>query len=160
MRFLVRFVLFVVLAIGVVWFIQDWRVRQGRTVASPSRGVGDRIGELDLKLDLDSIRDELSRTGRIVRRKTVKAAQVVAEATEDVRTSAAIKARLALDPQLSALDIGVHTSDGIVTLTGFVDSPEHLAKLVGLALEHEGVNEVISTVSVRDVVAQAGPARD
>jgi hyperosmotically inducible protein len=68
-----------------------------------------------------------------------------------VRTTAAIKARLALDPQLSALDIAVDTTDGRVTLAGWVDSPEDLARLVRLALEHEGVVEVISTVRMRPV---------
>lgn len=160
MRFLLRLVVFVALAFVVVWVVQDWRVRHGQTAAGPARGA-DRIPEIDLKLDGASIREELSRTGRIVRRKTARAAAVVAEATEDMRTSAAIKARLALDPQLSALDIGVSTSDGRVTLSGWVDSPEHLAKLVRLALEHDGVEEVISTVRVRSAaVAEATPARD
>ena len=160
MRFLLRLVAFVVVAFAIFWLVQDWRARPAGAAAATARGVGDRVADLDLKLDLDSIRDELSRTGRIVRRKTVKAAQQVAEATEDARTSAAIKARLALDPQLSALDIGVDTADGRVTLTGWVDSPEHLAKLVRLALEHEGVEEVISTVRVRSTLAEAGATRE
>lgn len=160
MRFLLRLVVLAVIALAVVWWVQDWRVRHGQTAAGPTRGVGDRLSDVDLKLDLDSIREELSRTGRIVRRKTVMVGKQVAEATEDARTSAAIKARLALDPELSALDIGVHTADGRVTLTGWVDSPEHLAKLVRLALEHEGVEEVISTVHVRSGVVPAAPAGD
>jgi hyperosmotically inducible protein len=158
MRFLLRLVAFVVVAFAIFWLVQDWRARPAGTATA--RGVGDRVADLDLNLDLDSIRDELRRTGRIVRRKTVKAAQQVAEATEDARTTAAIKARLALDPQLSALDIGVDTADGRVTLTGWVDSPEHLAKLVRLALEHEGVEEVISTVRVRSTLAEAGATRE
>ena len=160
MRFLLRLVVLVAVAFVVVWFVQDWRARQGRASTAPIRGAADRLGELDLNLDLDTIREELSRTGRIVRRKTAKAAGEVAEATQDVRTSAAIKARLALDPQLSALDIGVDTADGRVTLSGWVDSPEHLAKLVRLALEHEGVEEVISTVRVRPALAEAAPVRE
>jgi hypothetical protein len=160
MRFLLRLVVFVVVAVAIVWLVQDWRLGQGRTVAGTVRSAGDRLADLDLKLDLESIKDELSRTGRIVRRKTAHAAQEVAEATEDVRTTAAIKARLALDPQLSALEIGVDTTDGRVTLTGWVDSPEHLARLVGLALEHEGVEEVISTVRVRASSPAPSPTRD
>jgi len=158
MRFLLRLVAFGVVAFAIFWLVQDWRVRQGRTAAVTARDIGERLP--DLKLDLESIKDELSRTGRIVRRKTATAAREVAEVTEDARTSAAIKARLALDPQLSALDIGVDTADGRVTLSGWVDSPEHLAKLVGLALEHEGVDEVISTVRVRPALAQAAPVRE
>ena len=59
----------------------------------------------------------------MVRRKTEQVARQVADATEDGRTSAAIKARYALDPNLSALDISVDTTDGVVTLAGR-ESPE------------------------------------
>ena len=72
----------------------------------------------------------------------------VAEATEDARTSAAIKAQLALDPNLSALDISVDTTDGVVTLAGKVDSPDAVARAMELALEHDNVREVISTLQV------------
>jgi hypothetical protein len=148
MRFLLRLIVFAGLVLVGVWFYQDWRARHGQSAGS-ARAAGGKVPEIDLKLDVDSLKDELQRTGRIVRRKTAKAAEVVAEATEDVRTTAAIKARLALDPQLSAIDIGVHTSNGTVTLSGTVDSPERLAKLVRLVLEHDGVEEVVSTVHVR-----------
>ena len=142
---------------AIVWFVQEKHSLQGSPVATPLRNAGERLAELGDNLDLDSIRDELGRTGRVVRRKTVQAARALAEATEDVRTTGAIKARLALDPQLSAFDIGVETTDGRVTLSGWVDSPERLARLVRLALEHEHVTEVVSTVRIRSAVAQAAP---
>ena len=154
MRFVLRLALFVVLVAALVWFVQERRFRQGGTAAATLRDAGEALADLDLKLDLDGLRNELNRTGRIVRRKAAMAARTVAEATEDVRTTAAIKARLALDPQLSALDITVGTADGRVTLGGWVDSPEHLARLVRLALEHEGVVEVISTVRIRPTLAE------
>jgi osmotically-inducible protein OsmY len=84
----------------------------------------------------------------VVRRKSEQVARQVAEATEDARTSAAIKAQLALDPNLSALDISVDTTDGVVTLAGKVDSPDAVARAMELALEHDNVREVISTLQV------------
>ena len=159
MRFLLRLMVFALVAVAIVWGVQEWRVRQGLQSDTTVRGDR-RPADVDLALDPDSIRDELNRTGRIVRRKATTAVRVVAEATEDVRTTATIKARLALDPQLSALDIGVSTADGRVTLSGWVESPEHLARLVRLALEHDGVEEVISTVRVRPALGERASARE
>ena len=94
-------------------------------------------------------KDELRRTGRVVRRKTEQAARKVAEATEDARTTAAIEAQLAVDPRLSALEIDVDTTDGRVTLAGRADSPEDVARAIDLAFAHENVREVVSTLQVR-----------
>ena len=157
MRLMLRLVLFVMLVSAIVWFVQERHFLQGRPVATPLRNAGAALADLDHKLDLDSIREELTRTGRVVRRKTAHAARALVEATEDVRTTGAIKAKLALDPHLSALDIGVHTTDGRVTLTGWVDSAEHLARLVRIAFEQPGVTEVTSTVQLRSAVAQSAP---
>lgn len=157
MRLLLRLVVFAMLVSAILWFVQERHFLQGRPMATPLRNAADALADLDYKLDLDSIREEVTRTGRVVRRKTANAARALGEATEDLRTTGAIKARLALDPHLSALDIGVDTTDGRVTLTGWVDSPERLARLVRLALEHEGVTEVISTVRIRSSLAQDAP---
>ena len=100
-------------------------------------------------LDVEAIQAELKRTGRVVRRKAVAASRELAEATSDARATAAIKAKLALDPRLSALDISVDTTDGRVTLAGRVDSPEDIARAIRLALEPDQVREVVSTIQVR-----------
>jgi len=99
-------------------------------------------------IDLKAIADELKQTGRVIRRKAGQAARKIEDATEDGRTTAAIKARLALDPTLSALDISVDTTDGRVTLAGKVSSPEDVARAMQIALEQENVTEVVSTLQV------------
>jgi hyperosmotically inducible protein len=92
--------------------------------------------------------EELKRTGRVVRRKTEGATTKLEEVTADARTTAAIKGKLALDSELSALDISVDTTDGLVTLAGRVDSPEDMARALELALEQDGVREVVSTLQI------------
>jgi osmotically-inducible protein OsmY len=154
MRLLLRLALVVVLVLGLVWLWQhrglERSSREARAkVGSAVRGAGKALADLDRKLDVDSIREEMKRTGRIVRRKTAQTFDRVAEATEDARTTAAIKAKLALDGELSALDISVDTTDGRVTLAGRVDSLDHVARAIRLALEHDGVHEVVSTLQVR-----------
>ena len=60
-----------------------------------------------------------------------------------------IKAKLALDKELSALGISVTTTDGRVTLSGNVPSTKHISKAMMLALETDGVREVSSTLKVK-----------
>jgi len=150
MGFLIRLLLLVALVIGVVLLLRDQRL--GRTREDIKADVGSAVRNTRQKvanLDVREITDELKRTGRVVRRNVTKAARTVEEVTEDGRTTAAIKTRYALDPDLSALEISVDTTNGIVTLAGRVTSPENLAKAIQIALEEDGVQEVISTLQVR-----------
>jgi hyperosmotically inducible protein len=50
--------------------------------------------------------------------------------------------KLAADSQLSALQISVDTTAGLVTLAGKVKSPELVDKAVNLAKSVEGVRDV------------------
>lgn len=87
-----------------------------------------RAKELVPELEVGAMPEELKRTGRVVRRKTDGAATRLGEATADARTTATIKAKLVVDSKLSALDISVDTTDGLVTLSGRVESPEAMAR--------------------------------
>ena len=118
---------------------------------SPARSAKDAAQDKlrDLGLRTEDIKDELARTGQIVRRKAREAGQAIADATADARTTAAIKGKLLTDRDLSAVSISVNTTGGIVTLSGSVSSPEHIGKAVLLAMETDGVREVVSTLQVR-----------
>ena len=63
--------------------------------------------------------------------------------------TAAIKAKLVASRDLSALNISVSTTAGVVTLSGHVSSPENIGKAVLLAMQTDGVREVISTLQVK-----------
>jgi len=102
-----------------------------------------------LDLRSEDIKDELARGGQVVRRKASEAGKAIADATADARTTAAIKARLVASRDLSALDISVNTTAGVVTLAGPVSSLDQVSKAMLLAMETEGVREVISTLQVR-----------
>ncbi len=113
------------------------------------------------KLDVDTehIREELARTGRVVRRKAAETGAKVADATAEARVTAAIKAKIAMDRDLSVWDISVDTTNGRVTLAGKVSSPQLVGKAVQLAYETEGVNEVVSTLQVVPPDAKAAERR-
>jgi osmotically-inducible protein OsmY len=95
------------------------------------------------------ISNELARTGRVIRQQAHEAGQVISDATTDARITAAIKAKLVRDPDLSAWNISVNTTDGVVTLSGTASSAANIGKAVFLAVETEGVHQVISTVQVK-----------
>jgi len=99
--------------------------------------------------DAQKIKDELARTGQVIREKARQAGAVVADATANARTTAAIKAKLIRESNLAALKINVDTTDGVVTLSGTVNSTEEIAKAMNIALETEGVNKVVSTLQVK-----------
>jgi osmotically-inducible protein OsmY len=118
----------------------------GNAAKSARDTVQNELRVLDLRSE--DIKDELARTGQVVRRKAREAGQAIADATADARTTAAIKARLVASRDLSALNISVNTTAGVVTLSGTVSSPEHIGKAMLLAMETQGVREVVSTLQV------------
>ena len=96
----------------------------------------------------NDIREELARTGTVVREKAQAAGQAIGDATANARVTAAIKAKLLAEPGLSSLQIHVVTSDGLVTLAGRVDNLDQLSRVVKLAMETDGVIKVISTLQM------------
>ena len=143
MRFLLRLVVVVVVVLGALWVIKD------RKLISSGREAGSSVDALVRDFDVHELGEELKRTGRIVRRKAGQVALEVKDATQDARTTAGIKAQLAVDPRLSALDISVDTTDGRVTLAGRADSADDIAHAIRMVLERDDVREVVSTIQVR-----------
>ena len=95
------------------------------------------------------IEEELTRTGKVVRRQMREFGASVADAASDARISAQIKGKLALNKELSAKAIAVSTTDGRVTLSGNVANSRLIGKAMALALETDGVREVSSTLKVK-----------
>jgi hyperosmotically inducible periplasmic protein len=153
---------FLALVVGIVfgaaaiWFFatkegQSTLRATGEQIESATKPARDAIQEqiAGFKLDPQEIKDELAKTGQVVRRKAQQAGQSIADATADARTTTAIKARLVTDKSLSALDISVNTTDGVVTLSGAVATTADIGKAMVLAMEADGVREVISTLQVK-----------
>jgi osmotically-inducible protein OsmY len=107
----------------------------------------DRLQRLQLRSG--DLQDELARTGQIVRRAAQDAGRAMADATADARITAAIKARYIADSRLSALRISVNCTEGRVTLAGTVASMEDIGHAMLLAMETEGVREVVSTLQIK-----------
>jgi len=100
-------------------------------------------------LTTPDIQEELAKTGKVVRRQVRDFGTAVADASADAAITGKIKAKYALDKELSAWGISVSTTDGRVTLSGNVSSPRLIGKAMMLALETDGVREVSSTLQVK-----------
>jgi osmotically-inducible protein OsmY len=153
---------FIALSLGLViggaavWFYTTYqgdprmRTAQDKVTSATQSAREAASNELRvLHLRSDDIKDDLARGGQVVRRKAIEAGKVIADATADARTTTAIKAKLVASRDLSALNISVNTTAGVVTLSGAVSSPDHVSKAISLALEADGVREVISTLQIR-----------
>jgi osmotically-inducible protein OsmY len=125
----------------------------GDQIEGSAKSARDMLQEKLKMLDLrsDDIKDDLSRTGQVVRRKAREVGRAIADNTADARTTGTIKTKMLANRDLSAMSISVNTTSGVVTLSGSVSSPEDIGKAILLAMETEGVREVISTLQVRKV---------
>src|SRR5580765_8444802 len=84
-------------------------------VRSTATNLGQSFKET---FDGNKIKDELTRTGKVIREKAKKAGDAIADATANARITAAIKSKLVQDSGLAAFKIDVDTTDGVVTLSG------------------------------------------
>jgi len=69
--------------------------------------------------------------------------------TTDAGITGLIKTKLAADDRVRASEINVDTTNGVVTLTGNVDSQEARDQAIKLAKETSGVRDVKDMISVR-----------
>jgi osmotically-inducible protein OsmY len=117
------------------------------TAHSTSDALKAKLDTLDLRTD--EIKNELARTGQIVRRKAQDIGEQAADAASDTRTTAEIKAKYAMDSTLSVWKISVSCNQGHVALSGTVSSVDDVGKAVALALEAGGVRDVTSALTVK-----------
>ena len=106
-----------------------------------------KLDTLDLRTD--QIKDELTRNGKIVRHNTPEAGDQAVDAASDTRAITEIKGKYAADTTLSAGSISVDCTQGHVTLSGAVASPDDIGKAVAIGLEADGVRDVTSTLEVK-----------
>lgn len=116
---------------------------QARTM---TRDAGTAISEKlkEWKLTPDDIREDLKRGKEIVR---TRAKQAGAELS-DARIVTVLKAKYVLDRELSALDINVDAYRGQVTLDGTVANASLIGHAIALALDTDGVTDVVSRLKV------------
>ena len=159
------------LVIGIIlgavgyWFIQkkaqehpeaQQHFEQSAAQALTNAGVAaqNMSDALAAKLDTldfhaDRFKDELARTGEVIRRKAHDIGEATVSAASDARAVTEIKAKYAMDSTLSVWKISVSCDQGHVMLSGTVSSPDDIGKAVALALDADSVRDVTSTIQVK-----------
>ena len=164
--FIIGILVGVIIGVGALWYITDGRdtpeVRQAeeRAAGKAEEAKDSAMDAMEktrqafqAKLEAwelrpEDIKKDLEEHGEVIRRKAREVEETVSDAASDTRITTKIKTRLATDPDLSVFSVSVSTTDGKVTLSGKVKSPELVGKAVALALETDGVREVVSTLQV------------
>lgn len=144
-------ILLVLVVAGV--FLLGWWGGRVRPVDEPRTAVG-TTGEapkinppdIDLpKVDTQKAREVASEVGE----KTAVAADRAGRAIADGSLTTKIKAKMALDDSVKAMNIDVDTKDGIVTLRGAVQSEPQRQRALQLARETHGVSQVVDKLQIK-----------
>jgi hyperosmotically inducible protein len=108
-------------------------------------GSAQRLGQ---KIDkgTEMAKDKLEQSSDATQRKLDQAGDSVADAA----IAAQIKAKILGDPGLKAGQINVDTHNGVVVLTGTVNTPEQVIRAVKLAQSVDSVKSVENRLSVRN----------
>jgi osmotically-inducible protein OsmY len=138
MRSLLKFVLLMIVVVGLVAFLVGrWSTSAKVEPGTPSGTSG--------PIDTSKARDAGAKIGEA----TAKAANQAKEAITPAAITTKIKSKMALDDLVKALNIDVDTNGTVVTLTGDVGSEAERKRAVELAKETDGVTSVIDHLRVR-----------
>jgi|SRR6185436_16957081 len=138
MRVLIALILGIVIGAAGYWFIEKRDADLKIEAKGSTDGERVTVSGKDLKAKADELGQELKHAG-------AKAAEV----TSDAAITAAVKVKLAADPDISAVKIDVDTADGVVTLNGRVASPGLVDKAVEIAKTVPGVKDAKANLSVQ-----------
>jgi hyperosmotically inducible protein len=139
-RALLRAVILLVVLVGGGAFLLGYWGGGIRNADAPATGVG------TTGVDTQKARD----VGAQVAEKTAVAANQARRALHEGAITAKIKAKMALDDSVKALDIDVDTVGTTVTVSGVVTSDAQRQRVLALARETEGVKQVIDQLQVRE----------
>ena len=79
---------------------------------------------------------------------TKSAAQKTEQVIDDSAITTSIKSKLLADKKTSAIDIGVETTNGVVTLSGKVTSTAERAETLKNAKHNKGVTHVVEKMTL------------
>ena len=109
--------------------------------------IADKMAEW--KLTPSDIKADLEKGGRVVRSKTADASAKTGAMFDNAKVVTVINAKLVGDSMLSAIKINVDADHGVVTLKGTVKSADLIGRAIGLALNTDGVTQVVSLLTVQ-----------
>jgi hyperosmotically inducible protein len=96
----------------------------------------------------DTAKDKTVAAAQDVKAKTEEAASKTARVLTDTEITAAVKTKFVADPKVSALNISVETTRGVVTLTGTVSGATERTQALHLARTTHGVRRVVNKLTL------------
>ena len=146
LRALFRAVIVIVVLVAAGAFLLGWWGRGGvRSADTPVVGTtGTAIPDRPA-VDTTKARETGAKVGETAAVAANQAQQSLAAGT----LTAKIKAKMALDDSVKALDINVDTSGSTVTLRGVVGSEAQRQRALQLARETSGVTQVVDRLTIR-----------
>jgi hyperosmotically inducible protein len=136
-RALFKLVILLIVLVAVGGFFLGW---WGAGASLPDREAVATAGQAGA--------DMAKRAGQEISQKTADAAKTAQEALGDGALTAKIKAKMALDDRVKALDLNIDTRDGVVTVTGKVKTSAERERALSLARETNGVRQVIDRTTL------------
>jgi hyperosmotically inducible periplasmic protein len=138
LRSLLRAVVLIIVVVAAAAFLLGWwgnsKAKSGEPQSVGTTGVStERAREV----------------GAQVGERTAAAAEQARRALANGGITAKIKAKMALDDTVKALDVNVDTGGTIVTVAGTVDTPAQRERVLQLARETQGVTQVIDRLTVK-----------
>jgi hyperosmotically inducible protein len=137
-RALLRAVILLIVVVAVVAYLLGWKIAQRPRDEGP-RPVGTSGPSTERAREI----------GAEVGERTAVAAGEARRVLTDGQVTAKIKAKMALDDTVKALDVNVDTSGSTVTVSGVVDSAAQRERVLQLARETAGVTTVVDRLRVR-----------
>ena len=137
-RLLAKAIVFMVLLVVVVsaaaYGLGYWQAGGAPVIAAP---------------DGQAVRETARDVGKAVAARAQDVGARVGEVVEDGALTAKIKSKMALDDHVKARSIDIDTVDGVVRLTGTVESQQERERAVRLARETQGVKDVRDGILVQ-----------
>jgi hyperosmotically inducible periplasmic protein len=93
--------------------------------------------------------DRTAQAAEVAKDKTVAAAAEARETLAEGSLTAKIKAKMALDDHVKALNLDVDTVGTVVTVSGYAHSQTEKDRALQLAKETAGVTQVVDKITVR-----------
>ena len=137
-RALFRAVLLLIVVVAAAAYLLGWRIGH-----EPAPGTPQPVGTSGVNAE------RAREIGASVGERTAVAANEARRALTDGQVTAKIKAKLALDDSVKALDVGVDTNGSTVTVSGVVGSTAQRDRVLQLARETAGVTTVVDHLKVR-----------
>ena len=109
-----------------------------------AEGLAEKAGQ-----QIDQTADKAGQVATDVKESASRTAESTGEYMDDSAITAKVKWAILKDPDLKTLEISVVTTDGVVSLTGAVDSQQSIDRAAGVARDIPAVKSVENHLTVK-----------